>query len=114
MPDTPDIEPDEIDLYTFPRDVDRIFRDVQTSRLARALDNSPRNVQRWVNGNDPAPAHAIAFVNSQIAILEGMEPGPYALIRQQCRDMLAAGLHPEVVASMLSVIYQEITDKSIR
>lgn len=114
MPDTPEFEPDEIDLYTFPRDVKRVLMDVPGARLARVLVNSPRNTQKWTNGSEPAPDHAIAFVNGQLAILGEMETKPVDVIRQQCQALVAAGLHPETVASMLSVVYEEIAGKAIR
>lgn len=114
MPDTPNFEPDEDDLYTFPQDLARVFRDAPSARLARALENSPRNAQKWANGSEPPPAHAIAFVNEQSAILTDLKPDPYGVLKLQCDALIAAGLHPEVVASMLSALYEEITGKTVR
>lgn len=114
MAEEDDQEPDEIDFYTFPLDVKRVLLDVPGARLARVLDNAPRNTQKWTNGSEPAPDHAIAFVNGQIRILSEMDPKPLDSLRQQCLALVAAGLHPEVVASMLSVIYEEVVGKPIR
>lgn len=114
MPDIPEFEPDELALYTFPQDIKRVLMDVPGARLARVLENSPRNTQKWTNGSEPAPYHAIAFVNTQTQILDAMDPKPVDVIRQQCQALIAAGLHPETVASMLSVVYEEIAGKAIR
>jgi hypothetical protein len=114
MAEEDDLEPDEIDYYTFPVDVKRVLLDVPGARLARALENAPRNTQKWTNGSEPAPDHAIAFVNGQLNILADMDPQPVEALRQQCQSLVAAGLHPEVVASMLSVIYEELVGKAIR
>lgn len=114
MPDIPEFEPDELDKYTFPEDVKKVLLDVPGARLARVLDNSPRNTQKWTNGAEEAPYHAIGFVNGQLAILGEMDPKPVDVIRQQCQALIAAGLHPETVASMLSVVYEEVVGKPIR
>lgn len=114
MPDIPEFEPDELDKYTFPADVKRVLLDVPGARLARVLDNSPRNTQKWTNGTEEAPYHAISFVITQLNVLAEMDPKPVDALRQHCQTLVDAGLHPETVASTLSVIYEELIGKPIR
>lgn len=111
MPDNPDVDPRDL---MFPALVERVFLDSQTSRLSRALENSPRNVQKWLNAENDAPPHARDFINEQLQALGRLKAHPYLEIQIIMRDALDAGVHPEAVASILSKLYEELTGKTIR
>jgi hypothetical protein len=102
--------------YSFPDDLKKLFRDSGSARLARALENSPRNTQKWANGTELPPDHAVEFVAEQTYILNGVkEKGdPYLPFRQHAQTLIDAGLHIEVVASMVSQLYEELTGKTVR
>ena len=106
--------PDPDKAEQFKRDVALLFPDGQSARLARALDNSPRNAQKWINGAEDAPPHATEFVDEQMAILRKMRPHPYDTMKLLVDNILASGLHPEVVAGILSRLYDDVTGKAIR
>lgn len=93
----------------FPALVDCVLLDSQTSRLARALENSPRNVQKWLNSENDAPPHARAFINEQLQALGKLQAHPYLEIQIIMQDALAAGVHVETMASILSKLYEELT-----
>ena len=106
-------EHDERDTM-FPALVDRVFLDSPTARLARALENSPRNVQKWLSADDDAPPHAREFIGEQLVVLGKLKYSPYLLLKGQLEEMLDAGLHEEAVASVLSKLYEDLTGKTIR
>lgn len=110
-PDHPDVDPRD---HMFPALVDQVFLDSRTSRLARALENSPRNVQKWLAAQDDAPPHARAFIDEQRDVLRKLKYSPYLLLKGQMEEMLEAGLHPEALASVLSKLYEELMGNPIR
>ncbi|KQX40369.1 hypothetical protein ASD04_06995 [Devosia sp. Root436] len=101
--------------YTFGEDVDRVFLDAPSARLSRALENSQRNVQKWIAGHEGSPPHAREFIADQLARIEKQPVHPYLAMRGEALKLIDdEGLHPEVVAGYLSKLYDEITNKPIR
>lgn len=90
-----------------------VFYDAHTARLSRALENSPRNVQKWISADD-APPHAEEFLQQQMDVINSMPFDPYTDVKDTLQRALQHGLHPEAVASILSKIYEELTGKTIR
>lgn len=102
------------DIDKFLDGVALLFPDSASARLSRALDNRQRNAQRWINDREDPPAHAVQFVEHQVGILQGLKPGAYDSLKAMTDGMLAAGLHPEVVAALLSRLYSDVTGQNIR
>lgn len=101
--------------YTFGEDVDRVFLDGQSARLSRALENSQRNVQKWIGGSEGAPPHAREFIADQLRRIRAQPIDPYLALRGACLKLIEdEGIHAEVVAGYLSKLHEEITNKRIR
>lgn len=101
--------------HTFGNRADQLIVDGQPSaRISRALDNSQRNVAKWIKGDEGAPPHAKEFVESQLAIVAKQPAHPFIVLQAEAQKWMDAGIHPEVVAGYLSKLYTDITGKSIR
>lgn len=103
---------DEIDKFL--AGIETLFPDSASARLSRALEIRQRNAQKWINDREDPSPYAVEFVGHQVEILQGLKPGAYASLKAMTDGMLAAGLHPEVVAALLSRLYTDVTGQSIR
>ena len=104
--------PDDIDK--FQQGIDLLFPDSASARLSRAHGVAVRNAQKWINGAEVPPDHVLEFVEHQVSVLQGLKPDPYDSLQAMVDSMIAAGLHQEVVAGLLSQLYDNLTGKSIR
>ena len=102
------------DFDKFLDGIELLFPDSASARLSRALEIRQRNAQKWINDREDPSPHAAEFVERQVEILQGLKPGAYASLKAMTDGMIAAGLHPEVVAALLSRLYTDITGQGIR
>lgn len=102
------------DIDKFQQGIDLLFPDSASARLSRAHGVAVRNAQKWINGAEVPPDHVVEFVERQVAVLKDLKPAPYETLQAMVDGMIKAGLHEEVVAGLLSRLYDNLTGKSIR
>jgi hypothetical protein len=96
----------------FRRRCEFIWPDNTSSRLARASGHGHRAAQKMLAGEIEVPPEVSALVILQEHVLK-MYDDPMIHLRKTVDDVLALGVHSEAVASRLSILYRELTEREI-
>lgn len=107
-PSQPDDEAPQTEFGDVARDV---YPHAPGRRLARMLDVAPRLAQRWVAGEIPPTAEAVAYLDKQQLALRNIDL--FGELEKLVEQWSAAGVDNEVIAAHLAQLHERLTDRAL-